>query len=229
MRFCTCVAVMTAMQFLSWIRGEPSMQQAHFTRPRTGRRRSPEMDWVSLRSRVFNTTLPERMEDEEVHKRRWQATSDAMGLLHHAAPAPRSRTCRRLVPQVDERFTLRLGSPPDDAWSLQRGRGQAGDCKRDGTTRRQIWGKRGYLTRPIAGLSPLLCFGVYAGEWVEEFNVGDADHFRSQAEHARRTAGRALAPEDKAFWLCLAEDWITLAQELDKQGTLSAAPESAQS
>jgi gluconate kinase len=58
--------------------------------------------------------------------------------------------------------------------------------------------------------------GVYAGEWVEEFNVGDADHFRSQAEHARRTAGRALAPEDKAFWLCLAEDWITLAQELDK-------------
>jgi hypothetical protein len=53
-----------------------------------------------------------------------------------------------------------------------------------------------------------------------------ADQLRQQAEDARRAADRVLDPEDKAFWLCLAEDWTTLAQELDRQATLSAAPQS---
>jgi hypothetical protein len=47
-------------------------------------------------------------------------------------------------------------------------------------------------------------------------NVSDADGFRKQAEDARQMASRSVKQEDKAFWLRLAEDWITLAQEADK-------------
>jgi gluconate kinase len=46
--------------------------------------------------------------------------------------------------------------------------------------------------------------------------VSDADDFRTQAEEARQTAARSLKPDDKAFWLRLAEDWMTLAQEADE-------------
>jgi gluconate kinase len=48
------------------------------------------------------------------------------------------------------------------------------------------------------------------------FNVSDADDFRTQAEEARQTAARSLKPDDKAFWLRTAEDWMTLAQEADE-------------
>ena len=44
----------------------------------------------------------------------------------------------------------------------------------------------------------------------------DADDFRKQAEEARQMAARSLKQEDKAFWLCLAEDWIKLAQQADE-------------
>jgi gluconate kinase len=46
--------------------------------------------------------------------------------------------------------------------------------------------------------------------------VSDADEFRKQANDARQMAARSLKQEDKAFWLRLAEDWIKLAQEADK-------------
>lgn len=46
--------------------------------------------------------------------------------------------------------------------------------------------------------------------------MSDADDFRKQAEDARNHAARSLKQVDKAFWLRLAEDWIKLAQEADK-------------
>jgi hypothetical protein len=46
--------------------------------------------------------------------------------------------------------------------------------------------------------------------------VTDADEFRKQAEEARQMAVRSLKQEDKAFWLRLAEEWIKLAQDADK-------------
>jgi hypothetical protein len=45
----------------------------------------------------------------------------------------------------------------------------------------------------------------------------DAAQFRKQAEECRQLAAMALKQTDKAFWLRLAEDWLKLAQEADKQ------------
>jgi hypothetical protein len=47
--------------------------------------------------------------------------------------------------------------------------------------------------------------------------MDDADQYRMQAEDARKTAGRSIRPEDKAFWLLLAQDWNRLAQEIDQR------------
>ena len=46
--------------------------------------------------------------------------------------------------------------------------------------------------------------------------MSNADQFRKDAEEARQMAARSTKQEDKAFWLCLAEDWYKLAQETDK-------------
>ena len=46
--------------------------------------------------------------------------------------------------------------------------------------------------------------------------MSDADDFRKQAEEARQTAASSLKSGDKVFWLRLAEDWMTLAQEADE-------------
>jgi hypothetical protein len=46
--------------------------------------------------------------------------------------------------------------------------------------------------------------------------VSDANEFRKQAEDARQMATQSVNQEDKAFWLRLAEDWIKLAQDADK-------------
>jgi hypothetical protein len=56
--------------------------------------------------------------------------------------------------------------------------------------------------------------------------VSDADDFRKQAQDARQMALRSLKQEDKAFWLRLAEDWIKLAQEADKNSGRQGPPQS---
>jgi hypothetical protein len=45
--------------------------------------------------------------------------------------------------------------------------------------------------------------------------ANDADQFRKEAKEARQMADSATIPEDKAFWLHIAEEWLKLAQEAD--------------
>ena len=47
--------------------------------------------------------------------------------------------------------------------------------------------------------------------------VNDAEEFRKQAHDAREVASRSAKPEDKAFWLRLAEDWLKNAQDADER------------
>jgi hypothetical protein len=46
--------------------------------------------------------------------------------------------------------------------------------------------------------------------------TNDADQFRKEAKEARQMADSAAIPEDKEFWLHIAEEWLKLAQEADK-------------
>jgi hypothetical protein len=46
--------------------------------------------------------------------------------------------------------------------------------------------------------------------------VSDAAEFRQHAEECRQLARTARKPEDQAFWLRLAEDWLKLAQHADE-------------
>ena len=43
----------------------------------------------------------------------------------------------------------------------------------------------------------------------------DADRFRKEAEECREQAAKAISPLDKEEWLCLAAEWIKLAQGTD--------------
>jgi hypothetical protein len=43
-----------------------------------------------------------------------------------------------------------------------------------------------------------------------------SDEFRKQAEDCREWARRALRPQDKVFWLKLAEDWQRMAEQADQ-------------
>jgi len=55
--------------------------------------------------------------------------------------------------------------------------------------------------------------------WVERpgANVSVADEFRKQAEEAKQMASHCYKAENEALWLRLAENWLKLAQEADKE------------
>jgi hypothetical protein len=44
----------------------------------------------------------------------------------------------------------------------------------------------------------------------------NADQFRKEAQEARQMADNATSPQDKEFWLHIAEEWLKLAQEAEK-------------
>jgi hypothetical protein len=46
--------------------------------------------------------------------------------------------------------------------------------------------------------------------------ANDADQFRKEAQEARQMADSATIPEDKQFWLHIAEEWLKLAQKADR-------------
>jgi hypothetical protein len=48
-------------------------------------------------------------------------------------------------------------------------------------------------------------------------NVSIADEFRKLAEEAKQMAGHCYKAENQALWLRLAENWLKLAQEADKE------------
>jgi hypothetical protein len=46
---------------------------------------------------------------------------------------------------------------------------------------------------------------------------GVTDEYRKQAEACRKRAETSPKPEDRAFWLLLAENWRKLAQDLEEK------------
>jgi hypothetical protein len=47
----------------------------------------------------------------------------------------------------------------------------------------------------------------------------DAEDCRRQSEACRQLSTTALKLEDKKVWMCLAEDWLKLAETAQKLGT----------
>jgi hypothetical protein len=47
--------------------------------------------------------------------------------------------------------------------------------------------------------------------------VTSAEEFRKLAEEAREMAAQAENDADRDFWILLAEDWISLAEEAEKR------------
>jgi hypothetical protein len=45
----------------------------------------------------------------------------------------------------------------------------------------------------------------------------DSERFRREAEECCQLAARATNPHDKAAWLKLADDWLTLAKKAQSQ------------
>ena len=52
---------------------------------------------------------------------------------------------------------------------------------------------------------------------IQRPKFGDAEHYRKQAEDARRWAANAEHADDKAFWLRMAEDWDKLARSMEER------------
>jgi hypothetical protein len=48
-------------------------------------------------------------------------------------------------------------------------------------------------------------------------SVSEVAAFRKEAEECRQLASTSKKPEDKVFWLRLAEDWLKLAQQVENR------------
>jgi hypothetical protein len=46
--------------------------------------------------------------------------------------------------------------------------------------------------------------------------------YRAKADDCRRQSERSIRMADKARWLIIAEEWLTLAQQIDKKNDRSA-------
>jgi hypothetical protein len=75
-------------------------------------------------------------------------------------------------------------------------------------------------TRPRDN-STLGAFGasIHTGTNDPGANVGMADEFLKQAEEAKQMARHCLKVENEAWWLRLAENWLKLAREAEKETT----------
>jgi hypothetical protein len=58
----------------------------------------------------------------------------------------------------------------------------------------------------------------------EGSGVSDGEHYRNQSEECRQMAAKAVSPTDKEAWLHLAEDWLRLAESVDRRDSRRREP-----